>query len=108
MWHSALHMSIDTTAREVGAVGTLMAEKLNMAKGPTAVVFPLQGIGWKSGSLFSNPERAAALQNGLAAFRRNIKAKLNPEIKYIELDVDFNDPIYLDTVLEVFDDMMKK
>jgi uncharacterized protein (UPF0261 family) len=108
MWHSALHMSIDTTAREVGAVGTLMAEKLNMAKGPTVVVFPLQGIGWKPGSLFSSPERAAALQNGLAAFRRNIKAKLNSNIKYIELDVDFNDPIYLDTVLEVFDDMMKK
>ena len=108
MWHSALHMSIDTKPREVGAVGTLMAEKLNLAKGPTAVVFPLRGIGWKPGSLFSSPERAAELQKGLAAFRRNIKRKLNSEIRYIELDVDFNDPIYLDAVLEVFDDIVKK
>ena len=63
---------------------------------------------YRSSTLAEKTQRAAALQKGLAAFRRNIKNKLSPEIKYIELDVDFNDPIYLDTVLEVFDDMMKK
>jgi uncharacterized protein (UPF0261 family) len=105
-WHSALHLTVRSNAKEMAAVGTLMAEKLNRAKGQTAVVLPLQGMGPLLGPL-SNPEVEIEVKKGWAGFQSNIKGSLKPEIKYIELDVTFNDPIYTKTVLELFDEMMK-
>jgi uncharacterized protein (UPF0261 family) len=107
-WHSALHMSISTNAKEMGEVGAHMAKKLNMSKGPTAMVLPLQGIGWAPGSLFGSPERASVLQKGMAAFTKNIKKNLDPKTRYVELDVDFNDRKYLEKVMELFDEMRKQ
>jgi uncharacterized protein (UPF0261 family) len=102
-------MSISTNAKEMGEVGAHIAKKLNMSKGPTTMVLPLQGIGWAPGSLFgSPPERASALQKGMAAFTKNIKTNLDPKIRYVELDVDFNDKKYLEKVMELFDEMRKK
>jgi uncharacterized protein (UPF0261 family) len=91
----------------MAAVGTLMAEKLNMAKGPTAVVLPLQGMGPNPITSFTSPEAEAESRKGWAGFRRSIKRKLRPEIKYIEIDVTFNDPLYTNTVLKLFDEMMQ-
>jgi uncharacterized protein (UPF0261 family) len=107
-WHNALHMSISTNAKEMGEVGAYMAKKLNMSRGPTTVLLPLQGIGWAPGSLFgSPPERASVLQKGMAAFTKNIRKNLDPKIRYVELDVDFNDREYLEKVMELFDEMRK-
>ena len=107
-WHNALHMSISTNAKEMGEVGVYMAKKLNMSRGPTTVLLPLQGIGWAPGSLFgSPPERVSVLQKGMAAFRKNIRKNLDPKIRYVELDVDFNDREYLEKVMELFDEMRK-
>jgi uncharacterized protein (UPF0261 family) len=105
-WHTSLHRTIRASAREMAAVGTLMAEKLNMAKGPTAVVLPLQGMGPMPIPSFTSPEAEAESQKGWAGFRRSIKRTLRPEIKYRELDVTFNDPLYTDTVLKLFDEMI--
>jgi uncharacterized protein (UPF0261 family) len=107
-WHTSLHRTIRANAREMAAVGTLMAEKLNMAKGPTAVVLPLQGMGPMPISTFTSPEAEVESQKGWAGFRRSIKSKLRPEIKYRELDVTFNDPLYSNTVLELFDEMTSR
>lgn len=108
IWHSALHRTIRSTAREIAAVGSLMAEKLNMAKGPTAVVFPIQGLGVSPIPAFTSPETEAETDNGYAEFRKKMKRKLKPDITYIELDVTFNDPLYTKTVLELFDTMTPK
>jgi len=107
-WHSVLHMAVRSNAAEMAAVGTLMAEKLNMSKGPTAFVFPLRGSGPMPKGPLSNEEIEAESQKGWVGFRRNIKRKLKSEIKYIELDVTFNDPLYTKTVLELFDEIMKR
>ena len=103
-WHSALHRTVFSTPDEMAAVGTIMAEKLNRAKGPVAVVLPMQGLG---PAPYLSPETLAVLKKGWSEFRNTIKSKLNPEIRYIELDVTFNDTLYTKTVLEVFDDMMR-
>lgn len=105
IWHSALHRTIRSTAKEISAVGRLMAEKLNMAKGPTAVVFPIQGLGLSPIPAFTSPETEAETNKGYAEFRKVMKRRLKPHIKYIELDVTFNDPLYTKTVLELFDEM---
>jgi uncharacterized protein (UPF0261 family) len=70
IWHNALHMTIRSNAKEMAAVGALMAEKLNRAKGPTAVILPLQGMG-PMASLLSSPEWEIERRKGWAGFRRN-------------------------------------
>jgi hypothetical protein len=70
------------------------------------VVLPLKGMGPLPSHL-TNPEVNVEVKNGWAKFQRNIKDNLKPEIRYIELDVTFNDPIYTKTVLELFDEMVR-
>jgi uncharacterized protein (UPF0261 family) len=105
-WHAALHLTVRSNAEEMAAVGVLMAEKLNRAKGPTALVLPLQGSGPLPGPL-SSPEVQQEARKGWADFRHNVKNRLKPGVEYIELDATFNDSLYVKTVLEVFDQMMK-
>jgi len=102
-WHNAVHMTVLSNAKEMAAVGDLMAEKLNRAKGPTAVVLPLQSMGPMPPHLTS-PEAVEERKKGWSEFQRNIKSKLKPKIKYIEMDVTFNDPIYTNAVLDLFDE----
>ena len=104
-WHTSLHRTVRSNAREMSAVGTLMAEKLNMAKGPTALVLPTLGQGPMPVRAFTNPEAEVETEKGWAGFRRSIKRALKSKIRYIELDVTFNDPLYTKTVLELFDEM---
>jgi len=105
IWHSALHRTVFSNPDEMAAVGTIMAEKLNRALGPTALILPMKGLG---PAPFLSPERLALLDKGWAAFRDNIKSKLDPRIKYIEMDTTFNDASYIKAVLEVFDEMMQQ
>jgi uncharacterized protein (UPF0261 family) len=105
-WHAAVHLTVRSNAEEMAAVGALMAEKLNMAKGPTALILPLQGSGPMKGPL-SSPEAAQEALRGWAGYRASIQKRLRPEIEYIELDATSNDSLYVKTVLEVFDRMMK-
>ena len=86
-----------------------MAEKLNKATGPTAVVIPMKGQ--------TPPRRPGppdpfieSLRNpgpGLEAFRKAFLKDLKPEIKVEVLDVGHNEPPYVETVLSKFDEMMK-
>jgi uncharacterized protein (UPF0261 family) len=107
-WHNALHRTIRSNAREMAAVGTLMTKKLNMAKGPTSVVLPLRGLGPMPIPPLASPEAEEEARKGWAGFRRNIKRKLKPEIKYVELDITFNDQLYTETVLKLFDEMASR
>jgi uncharacterized protein (UPF0261 family) len=107
-WHSGLHMAVRSNAGEMAAVGGLMAEKLNLAKGPVTVVLPLQGSGPMPAGPLSGDGTAVEVEKGWAGFRRNIKRQLKPGIRYVELDVTFNDPLYTKTVLELFDEMTKE
>jgi len=96
-----------------------MAEKLNHATGPTAVVIPMKGFGDRPKNL-PVPKTDAARKmaafrealmkltpEGLAAFRKNLLKHLEPRIRVVELDAGFNDQVYIDTVLRLFDEMRK-
>jgi uncharacterized protein (UPF0261 family) len=106
---------------ETAATGKLMAEKLNMAKGPIAVVLPMKGmIG--AGDSPKPPAGAPppegftkflkALMSltlpGMEAFRETLIKNIKPDIKVVTLDVGFNDPPYAETVLKLFDEMMSR
>ena len=85
-----------------------MGRKLNAARGPTAFVLPIRGQGPTPIRDFTNPDAEVETSAGWAEFRKRIKQTLKSGIRYIELDVTFNDPLYTRTVLEVFDEMTSK
>jgi uncharacterized protein (UPF0261 family) len=119
--HNELLLIVATSVPEISAVGQLMAKKLNMSTGPTAVVIPMGGIGAlpapKSDVKISEAQQARfafrkALSeitpDGLKAFRDALLKNIKPEIEVITLDVGINDPLYTQTVLELFDEMIRK
>lgn len=101
--HNRLIGVVFNTKEEKAMVGKVMAEKLNKATGPTAVVIPLHGFEeWdKPGSELHDPE-------GIIAFSQALKDNIKPEIRVIELDAHINDKAFSDTVLSLFDGMMPR
>jgi len=76
-----------TTPEECAECGQIIADKLNRARGPTALFVPLQGLSAidKKGQPFYLPEANEAL---FEALRRHI----HPPVELIELDLHINDP----------------
>jgi len=116
--HNDLLMVVRSSIEEMGSVGDLMARKLNMAKGPTAVVIPMGGIGQvpkpaRPDRLSKDRQARAAFRDalsdisaeGLEAFREALMGRIKPKIKVITLDAAINDPPYAETVLKLFDEM---
>ncbi len=97
--HNALFGPVRCSSEEAAAVGELMAEKLSRAKGPTAVVIPLQP-----------PAKAAAAgimrPSEWKAFRESFLAKVSPEVKVVVYDGRPEDPAFVEIVLGFFDEMM--
>lgn len=115
--HNAILLTVMANPREMGAVGKLMAEKLNGSTGPAAVVIPMKGF-------LTRPKAAPVPQShaareiaafreslmdvsapGLAAFRKALLKHVKPKVEVVELDAGLNDPPYVETVLRLFDEM---
>lgn len=99
--HNLLLAGIQASKKEMAAVGKLMAEKLNKARGATAAVIPSRGFSEldKPGSPLHNPQ-------GRKAFIQALKENLKPEVKIAELDVHINDPEFATEVVAIFDELM--
>lgn len=100
--HNQLLTIVVAKTEDKRKLGELVAERLNNARGPAAVVIPL--VGSIEGdrhpkSPFHDPEGGRAFANAL-------KSKLKPEIEVIELDAHANDPVFSETILKIFDRMM--
>ena len=78
-----------TTSEECEEIGRITATRLNRATGPVTVLIPLQGVSAidKIGAPFFSPD-------ALAAYRRALKASLNPAIRLVELDAHVNDEAF--------------
>lgn len=76
-----------TTIEENRELGRIIAEKLNLAKGPVVVFIPLKGVSAldKEGMPFYDPEADKALFESL-------KKHLRPDIEVREMDCHINDP----------------
>ena len=78
-------------------IGTVMAERLNTATGPVAVLIPLKGwsvYGSKGGPLYDPKGNMLLLQA--------LKQHLKPSIPFREIDVHINDQIFADICVETF------
>ena len=99
--HNQLLTIVVAGTEEKAKLGELVAEKLNTATGPTAVVVPL--VGSIEGD--RNPKSPFHDPKGGETFYRALKSKIKPEIKVMELSAHVNDTLFSDTVLELFDQM---
>lgn len=101
--HNDLVTKVSTNKEEKAVVGRLIAEKLNKAKGPVAVVIPMGGFAEddKPGGFAYDPE-------GREAFRRALKQNIKSEIKVVELEAHINDPAFAEEVMVIFDEIAKE
>jgi len=114
--HNALILTVSSSLEEMAATGKLMAEKLDRATGPTAVVLPMKGMSGRD-IVGETPDHArlptdyadfvVALRKltipGMEAFREGLMKDLRPDIPVVTLDAGFNEPPYTDAVLKLFD-----
>ena len=100
--HNPNDTVVMATAKEKARLGKLVAQKLNRATGPTAVLIPIQGFAEsdRPGQAFYDPE-------GRRAFVTALKRHIKPRVKVVELDAHINDPAFAQEAVTILDDMMK-
>jgi uncharacterized protein (UPF0261 family) len=89
--HNPLNANVRVSRNEMAQVGKTMAERLNEARGMTAVLIPLQGwsiYGAKGGPLYD--------EVGYTIFLKALKKHLGSHIKLEEVDAHINDPLFVD------------
>lgn len=101
-FHNPYNTNVRTTPEETALLGRVMAERLNAARGPAAVVIPERGWTFVGapGGVLHDPAANEAFLNAL----RN---ELRPGIELKVLDCALNDPLYADTVVDLFVGMME-
>lgn len=84
-----------TTPAECAELGRIIANKLNQATGPTALLLPLKGVSAidKEGQPFYDAEADQAL---FQALRENVR----PPVELVELDHHINDPDFANAIAD--------
>lgn len=87
--HNPYNTNVRTSREELRRLGTLMAERLNAAHGPVAVLIPRHG--WSEvgspGGVLHDPEANAGLVEAL-------RQSLNPNVELREVEATINDPAF--------------
>ena len=88
---------------EMSLLATTMAEKLNRATGPTAVIMPTKGFspGGREGRPFYDPERDRH-------FIDTLKKSLKPDITFVEIEAYINDPVVAEKATSLLLDFMEQ
>lgn len=84
-------------------VGKVMAERLNGARGMTAVLIPLRGwsiYGAKGGPLYD------AVGNSI--FLKTLRNHLSARVRLEEVDAHINDPLFVDRCVEQLVEFMNE
>jgi len=92
-----------TTPEENAELGEIIANKLNAATGPTALVLPMAGVSMidVEGEDFYDPEADAALFDAL-------REHLDSDVEVVEMDTDINDEAFAETLAETLDAYMRE
>jgi len=92
---------VKASHEEMETVAKVMAEKLNMATGPTILLIPLGGF-----SMYCHEGEPLYDPEGDQVFIQTIKTLLDPKIKVVELDAHINDPIFARTAVSLLTEMI--
>ncbi len=92
-----LRIEVRTSAEELQQAARIVAERLNGARGPCAVLIPLKG--WSSldreGAALYDPEADRA-------FVKTLKKELKPDVPVVEVDLHLNTPEFGKEAVELF------
>lgn len=100
-YHNAQCANVRASRQELAAVGRTMAERLNHAKGPVAVVLPLKG--WSKYGAPGGPLHDAGAQ---AAFVQPLTRHLRRDIPVHHLALHINDEAFANHCCTLLLDMM--
>lgn len=100
--HNATVTLMRTTAQECEAIGLRIAERLNEALGPTALVLPLRGLSALDapGQPFHDPQADAALFDSL-------RDCLRDGIPVVEVDAHINDAAFAEALVRTFHEISR-
>ena len=99
--HSPFFTHVRVSRKEMGQIGKVMADKLNLSRGPAAVAIPLRGFSERnrSGDVLYDPE-------GDGAFISTLKKRLDPRIRVLEVDAHINDEEFASGACALLAEMM--
>ena len=100
--HDAYRVQARTNIEEMRIIAKTMAEKLNKAKGAVKILIPEKG--WSTLSVTGQPLYDPDADK---VFVEELKKHLRPEIEVKEFNVHLNTPEFAESVVEIFDNMMK-
>jgi uncharacterized protein (UPF0261 family) len=94
--HSPTFTHVRLDAGEMASVATLVAARLNGARGPTAMLVPLRGFSAENrpGGVMHDPDADTA-------FVATLRASLAPAARLIEFDAHINDPDFVRAACEL-------
>jgi len=95
--HTPIHTHVRASAGEMAAVARFIAERLNAATGPRAVLIPLRGFSMLNRSGEVLYDEAANM-----AYVETMERLLSPEVELVKLDAHINDCAFSDATVEVF------
>jgi uncharacterized protein (UPF0261 family) len=100
-WHTPEVAIVRANKAEMEFSAKILAEKLNKAAGPVAVMIPDKGFspGNRKGRSLYNPEADMA-------FVDTLKKSLNPDVTVIEADAHINDEIFAGEAVDLLCEMM--
>jgi uncharacterized protein (UPF0261 family) len=94
--HNPYNTNVRTSREELRSVGTLMAERLNAAQGPVAVLIP--SLGW---SEVGSPSGVLHDLTANAGLVETLHELLDPAIPLREVDATINDPAFAELAADV-------
>lgn len=109
MWHNKLLAQVLSSPEQCAGVGQRMAQQINKAKGPTAVILPMKSLGMEPPPGLEIEASGIPFPKGeslMKALRDALLADIGTHVDVIELDAGFNEPVFSETVLDLFDKMM--
>ncbi len=101
--HNPALAAVRASKDEIALVGRVIAEKLNRAMGPTAVLVPTKGFATRveEGEEFYDPDADSVLIEAL-------RSHLNSAIGFVEVDAHINDRLFAEKAALLLDELMQK
>jgi uncharacterized protein (UPF0261 family) len=102
-FHNPVNANVRTSRREMAAVGRALAQRLNLSKGPVAVVLPLKG--W---SIYGAPGGPLHDAEADATLVRQLTRALRRDIPVHRLPRHINDAEVSDLCCQLLEEMLKR
>jgi uncharacterized protein (UPF0261 family) len=95
--HTPTHTHVRASAEEMAAVARFVAERLNAATGPRAVMIPLRGF-----SMLNREGQVLYDEASNMAYVEAMEEALSPAVELVKVDAHINDRAFADAAVDTF------